>query len=340
MLTLSQISRFYGDTVALDGVDFVVPEDTYMSLLGASGSGKTTLLRLIAGFEEPNHGEISINSKRIDGQAPHLRDIGFVFQNFALFPHLSVAENVAFGLRYRAENPLSNNSEILDRTQEALKLVGLDGFGHRGVGAISGGQRQRVALARTLVCEPRIVLLDEPLGALDANLRARMCDELRAIRERLGVSFLHVTGSETEALTMGDEVAVLANGRITQSDAPDTLFSQPRTAEAARHMNAWNTFDGGLCGDALSNQEIAVRFDQMEVCAPGTAPQDHLSLKAQYLTGEFNGPTALSFFRASDGSLLQIIDHLSQPRLPDLIEGQDYDLHFSSNALRQFHGAA
>ncbi|SEK35891.1 ABC transporter ATP-binding protein [Pacificibacter marinus] len=339
MLTLSRISRSYGDTVALDGVDFVVPDDTYMSLLGASGSGKTTLLRLIAGFEEPDHGEISIHQTRIDGQAPHLRDIGFVFQNFALFPHLSVADNVAFGLRYRANKALNNDTEIKDRTQEALVLVGLDGFGHRGVSAISGGQRQRVALARTLVCEPRIVLLDEPLGALDANLRARMCDELRAIRQRLGVSFLHVTGSETEALTMGDEVAVLANGRITQSDTPDTLFSQPRTAEAARHMNAWNTFDGTLCDGMSVKGEIAVRFDQMDVSAQGRAPKDHLRVHAQYLTGEFNGPTALSFFRAADGTLLQIIDHLSQPRLPDLIEGQHYDLHFPSNALRQFHGA-
>ncbi|MBU2888415.1 ABC transporter ATP-binding protein [Celeribacter halophilus] len=340
VLTLSRVSRVYGGTVALDGVDIVVPENTYMSLLGASGSGKTTLLRLIAGFEEPDAGEISINGTRIDGKPPHLRDIGFVFQNFALFPHLSVAENVSFGLRHRAVSPMTNESEIQDRTQNALELVGLDGFGHRGVGAISGGQRQRVALARTLVCEPRIVLLDEPLGALDANLRSRMCDELRAIRERLGVSFLHVTGSETEALTMGDRVAVLANGRITQADAPETLFSAPETVEAARHLNAWNIFDSALCEAMPPAGEIAVRFDQMDVSAEGQAPQERPHLRAQYLTGEFNGPTALAFFRAADGSLLQVVDHLSQPRLPNLVEGQAYDLHFPLQAYRQFHGAA
>lgn len=339
VLTLSRISRMYGDTVALDGVDFVVPENTYMSLLGASGAGKTTLLRLIAGFEEPNQGEISINGKRIDGLPPHRRDIGFVFQNFALFPHLTVAENVAFGLRHRMTSPLDNEAEIKDRTQDALGLVGLDGFGHRGVGAISGGQRQRVALARTLVCEPRIVLLDEPLGALDANLRARMCDELRAIQERLRVSFLHVTGSETEALTMGDKVAVLSNGRITQADEPYALFNMPQTAEAARHLNAWNIFDGALCQGHLVSGEVAVRFDQINVSPSGAAPHNQPHLSAQYLAGEFNGPTALSFFRAQDGTLLQAVDHLSQPRLPDMVEGQHYDLHFSPKASRQFHGA-
>ncbi|CUH67488.1 Sulfate/thiosulfate import ATP-binding protein CysA [Thalassovita gelatinovora] len=340
MLTLSRVSRRYGETTALDGLDFVVPENTYMSLLGASGSGKTTLLRLIAGFEEPDQGEISIHGERIDGQPPHLRDIGFVFQNFALFPHLTVAQNVAYGLRHRAIAPVTNEKEITERTEESLALVGLSGFGHRAISAISGGQRQRVALARTMICEPRVILLDEPLGALDANLRARMCDELKAIRERLKVSFLHVTGSETEALTMGDKVAVLSGGKIVQSDAPDTLFSSPSNVDAARHLNAWNIFEAGLCGAAMGQGTIAVRFDQIDVSPKGKAPDGHPWLSAKYLTGEFNGPTALSFFRADDGTLLQVIDHLSQPRLPDMVEGQSYDLHFAPDAARQFHGAA
>ncbi|TDE40338.1 ABC transporter ATP-binding protein [Antarcticimicrobium sediminis] len=311
-----------------------------MSLLGASGSGKTTLLRLIAGFEEPDQGEISIDGERIDGQPPHLRDIGFVFQNFALFPHLTVAQNVSYGLRYRANAPVSNENEIKDRTESVLSLVGLSGFGHRAISAISGGQRQRVALARTMICEPRVILLDEPLGALDANLRARMCDELKAIRERLKVSFLHVTGSETEALTMGDKVAVLSGGKIVQSDAPDTLFSHPNNVDAARHLNAWNIFEAGLCGPAMGQGTVAVRFDQIDVSAEGEVPDGRPWLRAKYLTGEFNGPTALSFFRAEDGTLLQVIDHLSQPRLPDMVEGQHYDLHFAPDAARQFHGAA
>lgn len=340
MLTLSRVSRHYGKTAALDGVDFIVPENTYMTLLGASGAGKTTLLRLIAGFEEPDRGTIAINGERIDGKPSHLRDIGFVFQNFALFPHLSVFENVAFGLRHRAIAPVTNNEDVRARVEDTLALVGLREFGHRAVSAISGGQRQRVALARTLVCEPRVVLLDEPLGALDANLRARMCDELRAIRERLKVSFLHVTGSETEALTMGDKVAVLAQGKIVQADAPEELFGHPQNAAAALHLNAWNIFEAGLCVGPAGDGPIAVRFDQLGVSAQGQAPAGRPFLPAKYLTGEFNGPTALGFFRADDGTLLQVIDHLSQPRLPDLVEGARYDLHFAPDAARQFHGAA
>ncbi len=340
VLTLSQVTRRYGDVVALDGLNLVVPGDTYMSLLGASGAGKTTLLRLIAGFEAPDHGSITMNGEVIDTKPPHLRDIGFVFQNFALFPHLNVADNVGFGLRHRAVDPLSNAAEIADRVQAALALVGLDGFGHRGIGAISGGQKQRVALARTLVTEPRIVLLDEPLGALDANLRDRMCDELRAIRQRLKISFLHVTGSETEALTMGDQVAVLSAGRIAQSAPPGRLFSDPDSADAARHLNAWNIVNTRLLGSGGGASQIAVRFDQIGVAAPGQAPAGDLHLAAHYLAGEFNGPTALHLFRAGDESLVQVVDHLSQPRLPEMVEGGTYHLHFAPELVREFHGAA
>ncbi|SDU48007.1 ABC transporter ATP-binding protein [Stappia sp. ES.058] len=356
MLELIGVTRRYGDITALDGLDLIVPDDTYLSLLGASGAGKTTLLRLIAGYEEPNQGMVRLNDERLDGKPPHRRDIGFVFQNFALFPHLSVEENVAFGLKYREVGAIQSKSEIRERTRNALEIVGLEDFGHRGVGEISGGQRQRVALARTLVTEPRVVLLDEPLGALDANLRARMCDELRAIRERLKVSFLHVTGSETEALTMGDTVAVLADGKIAQIDDPRTLFSQPANPAAARHLNAWNILPGVVEGGALRTSvgllplaetvandtpvQLAVRFDEIGVCAPDAVPQAHDHFEARYVTSEFNGPTALSFFRTPDGSLIQVVDHLSDSRLPDLEEGRTYALHFQPEAAVLFKGAA
>ncbi len=356
VLKLVGVTRRYGNVVALDGLDLTVPDDTYLSLLGASGSGKTTLLRLIAGYEEPNEGQVLLNGDRLDGVPPHRRDIGFVFQNFALFPHLSVAENVAFGLRYRETGRIENEAEIRERTQNALDLVGLADFGHRGVGEISGGQRQRVALARTLVTEPRVVLLDEPLGALDANLRARMCDELRAIRERLKVSFLHVTGSETEALTMGDTVAVLADGKIAQVDSARTLFTQPSNPAAAHHLNAWNILPGVVEGGGLRTSvgllpinepvadrtpaQLGVRFDRIDVCDPAEVPEAHDHFEAVYLTGEFNGPTTLSFFRTPDGSLIQVLDHLSDPRLPALKEGRTYALHFPPEAAVLFKGAA
>lgn len=356
MLELNGVTRLYGDVVALDGLDLIVPDDTYLSLLGASGAGKTTLLRLIAGFEEPDRGELLLNGERLDGKPPHLRDIGFVFQNFALFSHLSVAENVAFGLRYREVGRLENEVEIRERTQHALELVGLGDFGHRGVSEISGGQRQRVALARTLVTEPRIVLLDEPLGALDANLRTRMCDELRAIRERLKVSFLHVTGSETEALTMGDTVAVLADGRIAQVDDARSLFTQPKNSASARHLNAWNLLSGVVESGALRTSvgllpigekvadntpvQLAVRFDDIGVCEPSNVPAGHDHFEATYVTGEFNGPTALSFFRTPEGALIQVVDHLSDPRLPQLEEGKSYALFFSPDSAVLFKGAS
>lgn len=345
MLSLCGISRRYGDVSALDGLNLNVPANRYVSLLGASGAGKTTLLRLIAGFEEPDTGHITLNDRQLDGVPTHRRGVGFVFQNFALFPHLSVEQNVGYGLKYRVDNPVTDKTECRDRVQAMLQLVGLDGLGGRGVGAISGGQRQRVALARTLVTEPRIVLLDEPLGALDANLRDRMCDELRAIRERLGVTFLHVTGSETEALTMGDEVAVLADGRITQYGPAAELFERPANAAAARHLNAYNLLSGRVARGAFqagagilpltqtlpdgTSGELAVRFDRIGVVSqPQDVPTGHDHFTARFLTAEFNGPTILAFFRTVDGGLVQVVDHQARPRLGALTEGETYALHF------------
>lgn len=353
MLSLCGVSRRYGDVAALEGLHFQVPDNRYVSLLGASGSGKTTLLRLIAGFEEPDSGDITLNGRRLDGVPTHRRGVGFVFQNFALFPHLTVEQNVAFGLQFRAEDPVSDPAERGDRVQAMLRLVGLEGLGGRGVGAISGGQRQRVALARTLVTEPRIVLLDEPLGALDANLRDRMCDELRAIRERLGVTFLHVTGSETEALTMGDEVAVLAGGRIVQSASATDLFERPANADAARHLNAYNLLAGHIADGAFqagagglplaqarletTTGELAVRFDRIGVVPQSQdVPAGHHHFTARFLAVEFNGPTILAFFRTLDGELVQVVDHQARPRLGPLIEGETYALHFDPAAAILF----
>ena len=347
VLTLRDVSKRYGDTVAIDRLNIVVPDNRYVTLLGASGSGKTTLLRLIAGFEEPDSGQILIGTERLDGVAPHRRDVGFVFQNFALFPHLTVAQNIGFGLRYRASGAITNESELSDRVADIIALVGLGGLERRSPAAISGGQRQRVALARTLVTEPRIVLLDEPRGALDANLRERMCDELRAIRERLSVSFLHVTGSETEALVMGDEVAVLSAGRVEQFAPAGILFNRPATAATARHLNAYNIIDGTADGASIvcaagtialaeaaalpkgQPAELALRFDRIAVCRDrADIPAGHAGLPARFLTAEFNGASVLSFFQLPGGTMVQVVDHLSAPRLRPLDEGRDYWLGF------------
>ncbi|NDW03184.1 ATP-binding cassette domain-containing protein [Jiella sp. 40Bstr34] len=352
LLTLKSVSRHYGQASAIDGLDLVVPDDSYVSLLGASGSGKTTLLRIIAGFEEPDNGTISLRGARLDGVPPHKRGVGFVFQNFALFPHLSVEDNVAFGLRYREERPVRDKAEVRERVQTILGLVGLEGLGRRAVGAISGGQKQRVALARTLIAEPKIVLLDEPLGALDANLRERMCDELRAIRQRLGISFLHVTGSETEALLMGDQVAVLADGAIAQIAPPDDLFRSPASATVARHLNAFNIISGTVSDGRLRSpvgalalptgtgarngqpMSVALPYDGIAVKPRRDEASDGIS--ARFVTAEFKGPSMLSFFRAADGSLIQSLVHLSEPRPPRYEPDQVYALDFDPELLIAF----
>ena len=212
VLRLEGLSKSFAGRAALSDISFTVTTNEYVSLLGPSGSGKTVLLRAIAGFETPDSGRIFLDDVDVTREAAHKRGIGFVFQNFALFPHLTVFDNVAFGLRNRA---VPAPEDVVSKSvRQTIELVGLKGLEQRGVHQISGGQKQRVALARTLVIKPKLVLLDEPLGALDANLRQRMRTELRRIREALDIPFLHVTGSETEALSMGDRLIVLDAGRI------------------------------------------------------------------------------------------------------------------------------
>lgn len=357
MLALNSVSKWYGEVCALDRLNVVIPDDCYVSLLGASGSGKTTLLRVIAGFEEQDEGTVTLNEVRLEGMPPHRRGIGFVFQNFALFPHLSVFDNIAFGLRYRETGAERDGSVIRQRVADMVRLVGLEGLERRAVTAISGGQRQRVALARTLVAEPRVVLLDEPLGALDANLRERMCDELKTIRERLGVTFLHVTGSESEALLMGDMVAVLADRRVAQIAPADELYARPVSPEVARRLNAYNILSGKLSNGAFRSKangfpvrgehlvdgtpiDVAVRFDRFTVRPSGAAGGTEAFVEARFIASEFTGALFLSFFRSNDGQLLQVVTHMSGPE-PEMYEtGKDYRLAFDPNDAIVYSGEA
>ena len=317
---LDQVSKRYGDTVALADVNIAVDHNEYVSLLGPSGSGKTVLLRTIAGFEAPDQGRIEVNGVDVTSLPAHERGIGFVFQNFALFPHLNVFDNIAFGLANR-QAPLAR-SEIEKRVPEIIKLVGLEGLEMRGVGQISGGQKQRVALARTLVTEPKLILLDEPLGALDANLRGRMRNELRAIRERLGVTFLHVTGSETEALAMGDRVIVLDHGRVAQFDHPDTVYGEPASPNVARFLNRYNLFDGSIAGSSFRSAygnlafkrktkadqpAYAIRYDRVSV----GGSKGEKGIDATYIASEYLGSAVTHFFEAPGGQVVEVEHHLS-----------------------------
>lgn len=320
---LEGVSKRYGSMVALDNINLAVERNEYVSLLGPSGSGKTVLLRTIAGFEAPDAGRIIVNGEDITDVPAHKRGIGFVFQNFALFPHLTVADNVAFGLRNRADPPADD--AIASRVADVIKLVGLAGLEGRGIGQISGGQKQRVALARTLVTEPKLILLDEPLGALDANLRSRMRNELRAIRERLGVTFLHVTGSETEALAMGDRVVVLDHGRIAQFDHPDTVYGKPASPNVAMFLNRYNLFDGAIAGSVFKSEfgdlafktrleadkpAYAIRYDRVAVDVENADKNDP-GFPASFVASEYLGSSIMYFFEAAGGKMIEVEHHLS-----------------------------
>ncbi|HHZ10090.1 MAG TPA: ABC transporter ATP-binding protein [Rhizobiales bacterium] len=339
-ISLAGIVKRYGDVTALDGVSLVLDKNEYVSLLGPSGSGKTSLLRVIAGFERPDAGTVTVFGRDVTNLAPHKRGIGFVFQNFALFPHLSVYQNVAFGL-VNADTPPPAD-EVRRRVTEMIRLVGLTGLEGRDIGQISGGQRQRVALARTLVTEPRLILLDEPLGALDANLRMRMRDELRNIRERLGVTFLHVTGSETEALAMGDRVVVLDRGAIAQFATPDTIMNSPANPNVARFLNRYNVLLGELRGDAFvtaygdlaygkriesSDGAYGIRYDRIAVVGE-TAPSAGVEVPVTFVASEYLGSAVMYFFEAADGHILEVEHHLGKGRMPEYRSREKYKLQW------------
>ncbi|MGH3039405.1 MAG: ABC transporter ATP-binding protein, partial [Gaiellaceae bacterium] len=223
---LERVTKRFDDVAAVDDVSLAIPPGSFFALLGPSGCGKTTSLRMIGGFEEPTEGVIYLGERDVTALPPYKRDVNTVFQSYALFPHLSIHENVAFGLRRRGVR----GAELETRVAEALELVALTGYERRKPRQLSGGQQQRVALARALVNRPRVLLLDEPLGALDLKLRKQMQLELKRIQHEVGITFVHVTHDQEEAMTMADTIAVMNAGRIEQLGAPTELYETPGTA--------------------------------------------------------------------------------------------------------------
>ena len=230
------VKKNFGAVKAVDGVSLEIEQGQFFSLLGPSGCGKTTLLRLIAGFEFPNSGDILIDNKSMDGVDPNLRPTNMVFQNYAIFPHLNVEQNVAYGLR----NKKFSNNERTSMINQALDLVGLSGLNERSSNALSGGQKQRVALARALILKPKVLLLDEPLSALDKKLREQMQSELRHLQKAVGITFILVTHDQEEALTMSDKVAVMFDGKVEQVASPRDLYERPSTQRVASFIGAMN----------------------------------------------------------------------------------------------------
>lgn len=230
------VSRHFGTTRAVDDVDLTVPEGAFFAMLGPSGSGKTTCLRLISGFEKPTSGALHIFGTDVGNTPPHLRHVNTVFQDYALFPHMTVRDNVAYGLMVKGIDRRTR----LSRADDLLSLVHLDSFGDRKPAQLSGGQRQRVALARALINEPRVLLLDEPLGALDLKLREAMQDELKSLQKRLGITFIFVTHDQTEALSMADSLAIFNNGKIAQIGTPEDIYARPATRFVADFVGSSN----------------------------------------------------------------------------------------------------
>ena len=230
------VKKNFGAVKAVDGISLEIEQGQFFSLLGPSGCGKTTLLRLIAGFEFPNSGDIVIDNKSMDGVDPNLRPTNMVFQNYAIFPHLNVEQNVAYGLR----NKKLSNNERTSMINQALDLVGLSGLNERSSNALSGGQKQRVALARALILKPKVLLLDEPLSALDKKLREQMQSELRHLQKAVGITFILVTHDQEEALTMSDKVAVMFDGKVEQVASPRDLYERPSTQRVASFIGAMN----------------------------------------------------------------------------------------------------
>ncbi len=235
-VSFSKVSRHFGSVKAVDAVDLTVEPGEFFAMLGPSGSGKTTCLRLIAGFEQPTAGHIEIFGETAEGVPPYRRNVNTVFQDYALFPHLNILDNVAYGLMVKGVAKTERHREA----EKALEMVKLPGYGARKPGQLSGGQRQRVALARALVNKPKVLLLDEPLGALDLKLREQMQEELKSLQRSLGITFVFVTHDQGEALSMADRVAVFNEGRIVQAGTPHEIYNRPRTRFVADFVGSSN----------------------------------------------------------------------------------------------------
>jgi spermidine/putrescine transport system ATP-binding protein len=313
---LVDLVKRFADVTAVAGINLEMQPGEFFSLLGPSGCGKTTTLRLIAGFERPDEGQILLDDADMAQVPPHKRNVNTVFQNYALFPHLNVFDNVAFGLRYKDVG----KHEIKQKVDESLALVRLEGMQKRRPSQLSGGQQQRVALARALILNPAVLLLDEPLGALDAKLRKALQIELKSLQEEVGITFIYVTHDQEEALTMSDRLAVMSDGRIEQVGTPNEVYEEPVTTYVADFLGVSNLMDAraegpdgnGRCKVRLGDFQLMA--GQGESDARGEARivirPERVGLEAQGATGENRVPGMVERV-VYVGSILQVIVHLA-----------------------------
>lgn len=319
-INFDKVSKSFGIVTVVDDLDLSIAKGEFVSMLGPSGSGKTTLLMMLAGFEKPSSGAISVAGKRVDGLPPYKRNMGVVFQNYALFPHMTVAENVAFPLKMRGVS----RAEIAERVGKALDMVQLGVFQDRRPIQLSGGQQQRVALARALVFEPEVVLMDEPLGALDKKLREQMQLDIRDLHRRLGLTIVFVTHDQTEALTMSDRIAIFNHGKIEQIGTPAQIYDSPRTQFVAEFIGETNLIAGVV--HKATDGLLSVRLDggatiDVRASAPvEPGKQVKLSIRPERI--EVNSATpAANRLKASVSDIVYHGDHL---QLRVRSEGKDF----------------
>jgi putative spermidine/putrescine transport system ATP-binding protein len=303
-VTTKELSKHFGDVRAVDGLDLEIADGEFFSMLGPSGSGKTTVLRLIAGFERPTAGKILFGHEDVTDLPPHRRDVNTVFQDYALFPHMDVLTNVEYGLRVKKVE----RKDRRRRAEEALATVRLEGFAQRRPTQLSGGQRQRVALARALVNRPKVLLLDEPLGALDLKLRREMQLELKQIQREVGITFVFVTHDQEEALSMSDRIAVFDNGRIEQVATPVELYETPASSFVAGFVGTSNRIGGGAAQQLLGTTgEYAVRPERLRVVAAGASVEPgELTLPGRVREVVYLGPTTHAIVELDGGSTLTV----------------------------------
>jgi putative spermidine/putrescine transport system ATP-binding protein len=304
------VARTFGPVRAVDCVSLSIEPGEFFAMLGPSGSGKTTCLRLIAGFDLPDSGHVLLNGQDVSDVPPYERSVNTVFQDYALFPHMTVLENVAYGPRVRKVS----SAQRATRARQMLELVKLAGFEHRRPAQLSGGQKQRVALARALINEPKVLLLDEPLGALDLKLREEMQIELRNLQRRLGITFVYVTHDQGEALSMSDRIAVFNHGRIEQMASARELYTRPRTAFVARFVGGANVAAGDvaqkLCG---ASQPFAVRAESVQVLAPSDAPDGLVVADGAVLDVQYHGATSRWQVKLDAGEIFSATRNASEP---------------------------
>jgi spermidine/putrescine transport system ATP-binding protein len=267
---LERVTKRFGDVAAVDDLSLDIEEGEFFSMLGPSGCGKTTTLRMIGGFEDPTYGTVFLGGRDVTDLPPYKRDVNTVFQSYALFPHLNVHENVAFGLRRKKVD----RSEIGSRVSAVMKLVDLEGFGERKPPQMSGGQQQRVALARALVNHPKVLLLDEPLGALDLKLRKQMQLELKRIQQEVGITFIYVTHDQEEAMTMSNRLAVMRQGRIEQLGEPEDVYENPSTEFVAAFLGASNLLEGEVKDQANGDATVLLSAGTSVMVPVDRIPQD------------------------------------------------------------------